>query len=267
MVIVVTGASSGIGLACAKRLVTGENRVYGASRNVATISESSFQKLTIDVCDPASVSRGIDEIVRTESRIDAIVCAAGFGIAGPIEATSLEEARRQFETNFFGVVNTVNAVLPIMRQQRKGHVVVIGSIGGLSAIPFQAFYSASKFALEGYVEALRMEVRPFGIRAVIVEPGDFKTAFTKNRIHAAAMTDESPYASAFEQALRVMEHDEQNGPDPVRVAMLVERILADANPRLRYTVGPAPQRLAVVLKRLLPYSLYERMIRTYYKLD
>lgn len=267
MVIVVTGASSGIGLACARHLCQLGHTVYGASRSIAGITGEDFHRVTMDVCDDDSVRTGMERVLDGEGRVDAVVNAAGFGIAGPVELTAIDEVRAQFDTNFFGVVRVCQAVLPHMRERGSGRIVNIGSIGGRIAIPYQAFYSATKFALEGYTEALRIEVKRFGIHVTVVEPGDFNTGFTGSRIRSRDSRSASPYADPFEHALQTMEQDERSGPDPIDVARRVGRILTRRKPRLRYTAGRTSQRLAVVIKRALPDSVYERLVSAYYGLD
>jgi NAD(P)-dependent dehydrogenase (short-subunit alcohol dehydrogenase family) len=220
--------------------------------------------LTADVTDDHSVEQAVATVLDREGRLDIIVNNAGMGIAGPVENTSIEEAKSQLEVNFFGAFRVCRAVLPAMRSQRSGYIVNIGSIGGLIAIPYQAMYSASKFALEGLSEALRMEVKPFGIRVVIIEPGDHKTALTQNRTEISGGTD--AYGRSFQAALARTAHDEQNGPGPEQIARLLYRIVNKRNPRLRYTIGPGAQRAAVWLKRLLPYSVVEFGMRIYYGL-
>ena len=222
--------------------------------------------LQMDVTNDESVVRGIQNIIEKEGRIDVVVNNAGIAIAGPLELTSIEEAQRQLDVNLFGAFRLCRAALPVMRQQRSGHIVNIGSIGGLIAIPYQPFYSASKFALEGMAESLRLEVGPFGIRVVLIEPGDTRTAITQNREKVTAWSSTSAYRS-FDAALKQTATDEQNGPGPEIVAQLVRRVVNTRNPRLRYTVGAPVQRLAVWMKRLLPNALMEYGIRKYYGLD
>jgi NAD(P)-dependent dehydrogenase (short-subunit alcohol dehydrogenase family) len=263
-VVLVTGASSGIGLACATHLAGRGYRVYGTSRRAATSQAGSVAMLVADVTDDRSVEQAVAAVLAREGRLDIVVNNAGMGIAGPVENTSIEEAKRQFEVNFFGAFRVCRAVLPTLRSQRSGYIVNIGSIGGLIAIPYQAMYSASKFALEGLSESLRMEVRPFGVRVVLIEPGDHKTAITENRTEMTGVTD--AYSQSFQAALARTAHDEQNGPGPAQVARLLYRIVNTRNPRLRYTIGPATQRAAVWLKRLLPYSVTEYSIRSYFGL-
>jgi NAD(P)-dependent dehydrogenase (short-subunit alcohol dehydrogenase family) len=259
-VVLVTGASSGIGLACATHLASRGYRVYGASRRPGT---GDFT-LTMDVTDDQSVERAVATVLEREGRLDILVNNAGMGIAGPVENTSIEEAKRQLDVNFFGAFRVSRAILPAMRSQRSGYIVNIGSIGGLIAIPYQAMYSASKFALEGLSESLRMEVRPFGIKIVIIEPGDHKTAITENRTAMSGGVD--AYNESFQAALARTAHDEQSGPGAEQVARLLYRIVNVRDPRLRYTIGPAQQRAAVWLKRLLPYSVTEYSMRTYFGL-
>jgi NAD(P)-dependent dehydrogenase (short-subunit alcohol dehydrogenase family) len=263
----VTGASSGIGQACAAHLAARGFRVYGTSRRpAASVNPGGVIMLTADVTEDSSVEQAVATVLEREGQLHVAVNNAGMGIAGPLETTTTEQAKSQLEVNFFGALRVCRAVLPAMRNQRNGYIVNIGSIGGLIAIPYQAMYSASKFALEGMSEALRMEVRPFGIRVVLIEPGDHKTAITKNRTVSAITGSADVYRSSFQSALAKTAHDEQSGPGPEHIAHLLYRIVNQRNPRLRYTVGPIPQRAAVWLKRLAPNSLLEYGIRSYYNL-
>jgi NAD(P)-dependent dehydrogenase (short-subunit alcohol dehydrogenase family) len=222
--------------------------------------------LRMDVTDDASVQQGIDTVLSREGRLDIVVNNAGIAIAGAVENTSIAEARQQLDVNFFGAFRVCRAALPAMRRQKAGYIVNIGSIGGLISIPYQALYSASKFALEGLTEALRMEARPFGVKVVIIEPGDHKTALTENRRLTGASADDEEYRHFCERALERMASDEQNGPEPEGIARLLYRIVNSPNPRLRYTIGPPGQRAAAWIKRLLPYSIFEFGMRRYYGL-
>jgi NAD(P)-dependent dehydrogenase (short-subunit alcohol dehydrogenase family) len=259
-VVLITGASSGIGLACATYLAERGFRVYGTSRRSSPES-SAVTMLTADITDDRSVAGVVATVLDREGRLDIVVNNAGMGIAGPVEDTSIEEAKGQLEVNFFGAFRVCRAALPAMRSRGSGYIVNIGSIGGLIAIPYQGMYSASKFALEGLSETLRMEVRPFGIRVVIIEPGDHKTGITQNR-----QVTQSTYGKSFEAALARTAHDEQSGPGPEQIARLLYRIVNQSNPRLRYTVGPVAQRVAVWLKRLLPNGVVEFGVRRYFGL-
>jgi NAD(P)-dependent dehydrogenase (short-subunit alcohol dehydrogenase family) len=255
-VVLITGASSGIGQACAGLLPIYGYRVYQGSRSSA--------QLPLDVTSDGSVRDAIASIVAKEGRIDAVINNAGIALGGAVEDTNPDEALELFETNFFGVLRVIRAVLPHMRKQGSGRILNIGSIGGLLAIPYQGLYSASKFALEGLTESLRLELKPFGIHAVLIEPGDHRTGLTRNRRTTAASTSASPYHRRFTTAIARMSQDEQSGPDPERVARLVLKVLEARKPRLRCTTGPFLQRGAVLLKRLAPYSVIEKVMNVYY---
>jgi NAD(P)-dependent dehydrogenase (short-subunit alcohol dehydrogenase family) len=225
--VLVTGASSGFGALIAGRLAADGWRVYGASRRGVT-PHPAIHALQMDVTDDQSVEAGVRTILEREGRLDAVVSNAGFGLAGAIEDTSSEEALDQFQTNFFGNHRVCRAALPHLRAHGRGRIVVIGSLAGLVGIPFQGFYSASKFALEGYCETLRMELRGTGVSVTIVEPGDFRTAFTDQRRTTISSGPTSPYAAAFASAHSVMEADELGGTDPALVADAVAASLAAA---------------------------------------
>lgn len=263
-VALVTGASSGIGQACADLLAERGFTVYGASRTGAEgPTGRGWTSLRMDVRDDHAVAHAVARIVDEAGRLDVVVNNAGIGVAGAVEDTSVAEAADLFATNFFGVLRVCRAVLPQFRAQRGGTIVNVSSLAGRIGLPFQGLYSASKFAVEGFTEALRMEVKPLGIRVVLVEPGDTRTPFTA---HRRRVTKESEaYRDRFERALRRAEKDEEGGSDPVAVARLVLRILRHPNPRLRYTVGHPFQRLAVAASRFLPGRLLESGIMRYYR--
>jgi NAD(P)-dependent dehydrogenase (short-subunit alcohol dehydrogenase family) len=254
-VVLVTGASAGLGLATADRLDRSGWTVVGASRRVT--SPRTWHPLMMDVDDDDDVTRGVGAILEQHGHLDAVVAAAGWGLAGAVEATPIADAKAQMETNFWGVVRVVQASLPAMRHQGGGRIVLMSSIGGLIALPFQAFYSASKFALEGYGEALAYEVRPFGIEVTLVEPGNFRTAFTGSR-RRMPDTHDGSYAAAADKAITLMERDETKGGSPEDVAAVVERVLTTRHPRRRVSVGKASERVGIPAKRLLPHGLFEK---------
>jgi len=184
----------------------------------------------MDVDSDDSVLDGVTKTFLEHGRLDAVVACAGWGAAGAVEETPIGDAKAQFETNFWGCVRVVQAALPIMRDQGKGRLVLMSSIGGQLGIPYQAFYAASKFALEGYAESLAYEVAPFNIHVTLIEPGNFKTEFTQNRRLVNPLPGD-PYKAAREKAIAVMERDEVNGADPMDVAKVVARVLRSKNPR------------------------------------
>lgn len=262
-VVLVTGAGSGLGRATAEYLAGAGHRVYGG--DIEPRPSAQVTMVPLDVTDDDSVAGGVAAVIEEAGRIDVLVNNAGFGIAGSIEDTSLEEAYRQFEVNFFGVVRMTRAVLPDMRRRGRGLIVNTSSIGGLISLPFQGLYAASKFAVEGFTEALRMELRPLGIVAVLIEPADFHTGFTAARRMAAASGEGSAYAREFRNALQVIEADELHGSDPRIVGPLIARIIDTPRPRLRYMVGSRSERLAAMLKRILPGSLFFPIIESHYR--
>ena len=267
-VVLVSGASSGIGKCCAEYLSQQGFRVYGTSRRTdSTESEQGpsntnlFQMIQMDVTDESSVKNGVDTIIARESRIDVVVNNAGIAIIGSLEDTTIEEAKSQLETNFFGALRVCRAVLPVMRRQSTGYIVNISSIGGIIGLPFQSAYCASKFALEGAMETLRLEVRPFGIHVVLIEPGDFQTDITRHRQKAAESTRNSDYRDTFQKVVRLVEIGEREAPTPEPIARLINKIIHMNSPRLHYTVGKISQRIAVPLKKILPSRLFESLIQ------
>ncbi|HHU49608.1 MAG: SDR family oxidoreductase [Caldicoprobacterales bacterium] len=268
-VVLLTGASSGIGKITAEHLAGLGYRVYGTSRkgeNGRIVfsddnSQGFVEIVKLDVCDSRSVKEAVKYIMDKEGRIDVLINNAGFGISGAIEETSEEEAYSQFNTNFFGMHRMCRNVLPIMRKQRKGLIINIGSVAGLFSIPFQTMYSASKYAMECYTEALRMEVRDWGIRAVIIEPGDTRTGFTDNRYYCAE-SENTAYPKS-KSSIKRMEEDERNGANPAGIAKIIGRLLNKKNPPVRITVGMI-YKVFVQLKRLFPNRLVELILRKMY---
>jgi len=255
-VVLITGASSGIGQACAIHLAERGWQVFGTSRS-ETASTSGVTMLRMDVDDEASVNQCVAEVLERAGRIDALVNNAGYSLTGSIEDTSIEEAKAQFETNFFGALRVCRAVLPIMRAQKRGYIVNISSLAGVFGLPFGGHYSASKFALEGMSEALRYETRRFGIHVSLVQPGDFQTAITARRRVAAAAEKNDAYRERFAEMSRKQEHEEQNGSTPEPIARLVERILNDPKPKLRYPIGKPSQTMVVPLRRWLTQRAFD----------
>lgn len=257
-VVLVTGASSGIGKRVAGHLALRGHRVFGAQRRAPSAGgPSAVEMVAMDVTDEASVERAVAAIHARAGRIDAVVNNAGNAIMGAVEDTSIEETQAQLDTNFFGVLRVCRAVLPRMRAQGGGHIVNISSLAGVLGLPFSGLYSASKFALEGMTESLRLEARCFGIRVVLIEPGDFQSDLAVTRRIAEGAAKNDAYREAFARFQAQQEKDEAGAPTPESLARLVERILADPNPRLRYSAGMLGQRVVIPLKRWLPQSLFE----------
>jgi NAD(P)-dependent dehydrogenase (short-subunit alcohol dehydrogenase family) len=254
-VILVTGASAGIGRACADRMHHQGWKVVGASRRGT--SSGGWDPMVMDVDTDTSVRSGFETLLAQHGRLDAVVACAGWGLAGAVEQTPIADARDQLETNFWGAVRVVQEALPVMRRQRSGRIVLISSIGGIIGIPFQAFYSASKFAMEGYAESLAYEVEPFNIQVTLVEPGNVRTDFTSSRRDVKARDGDDPYAAAVAKAVAKMARDEAHGIAPDEAAATVQRALEARHPRRRVSVGKPGERVGIISKRLMPYRLFE----------
>lgn len=261
-VVLVTGASSGIGRACAEHLAARGDRVFGAQRRVPPAGEgpAGAEMIAMDVDDDRSVADAIGAVRQRAGRIDAIVNNAGSAWMGSVEDTSITEARAQLETNFFGALRVCHAVLPLMRAQGGGHIVNISSLAGVLGLPFSGLYSASKFALEGMSESLRLETRRYGIKVVLIEPGDFRTQLAVVRRQTAAAQTNDAYREAFAKFKVQQDKDEAAAPTPEPVARLVAKVLDSSSPRLRYSVGMPAQRIVVPLKRVLPQRLFEALL-------
>ena len=264
-VVIVTGSSSGFGRAIAEALVRDGHSVFATTRAGAAVQGATH--IALDVTDDDSVVNCVQSVIRAAGRVDVLINNAGLGIAGAIEDTAVKEARSQFDANFFGLHRMCRAVLPHMRKQGGGLIVNMSSLAGQIAIPFQGLYSASKFAIEGYTEALRMEVRAFGVRVSMIEPGDFATAFTANRRMTEASTPASPYFHACDGAIKRMARDEQANSDLSPVVEAVRAILAAGRPALRYPCANWIQRAFAALRPYLPQVLNEYLIRDTYGLS
>ncbi len=225
-------------------------------------SSGGWTGLVMDVDDDESVRSGVATVLRDAGRIDALVAAAGWGLAGAAERSAMDEAKAQLETNFWGCVRVVKQVLPTMREQAGGRIVLVSSIGGAIGIPFQAFYCASKFALEGFGESLAYEVAPFGVHVTLVQPGNVRTDFTASRRMARDASEDAVYGQAASKAIRLMERDERNGVPPDDVAAVVARVLSARRPPRRASVGKAGERAALFAKRLLPFRAFESAARS-----
>jgi NAD(P)-dependent dehydrogenase (short-subunit alcohol dehydrogenase family) len=260
-VVVVTGCSSGIGKTTCDRLARTGAIVYGGSRSECAPEHWAY--IPLDVTDAGSVGTFVTEILRREGRITALVSCAGIGLAGALEDTADDEAKQHFETNFFGTARTLRAVLPTMRKQGAGKIIVIGSIGGLIGLPHVGYYSAGKFALDGLVQALRGEIAQFGVQATILHPGDLHTDFGKRRVFARN-SPHSAYGEAFRKTLAFYAAQEDRAPEPDAVAARIERLLARRTLPSRAIVGSPLERLGVLGKALLPGRPFEYLFRKAY---
>lgn len=261
----VTGASSGIGEATARRLATAGYKVYGTSRRGAGAGERSFEMLPLDVTSDASVEAAIEALMRLEGRIDVLVNNAGFGVApAGAEESSLEQARSIFETNFFGMVRMTRAVVPHMRRVGRGRIINIGSVLGILPMPYGALYAATKHALEGYSESLDHELRTWGIRVSVVEPAYTRTQFDANLLEADSKLDE--YRDVREAVAATLREVMAAADPPDVVADVVLRAASAVRPKLRYTAGRLANRLRL-LRRFAPAGVLDAGIRRDLRLD
>ena len=246
-VAIVTGGSSGIGLAAARALRDKGLSVYILSRHPFT--EKGLHHLCVDVADERQCAEAVETVRRKEGDLDLLVNCAGFGISGAVEFTEQAEARKQMEINFFGTVNMTRAVLGYMRQRGNGHIVNISSVAAPAAIPFQAYYSATKAAINAWTAALANEVRPYGVTVTAIQPGDIKTGFTAAREKSVA--GDEAYGGRISKSVAKMEHDEQNGMDPAKAGAYIAKIALKKKPKPVYTIGFSYKAICVLLK-LLP---------------
>jgi NAD(P)-dependent dehydrogenase (short-subunit alcohol dehydrogenase family) len=255
-VVLITGASSGVGLATAELLAARGCRVFGASRRPERVTARGWEPLTLDVTSPASIAACVRTVLARAGRIDVLVNNAGLiGPGGAVEEIDLAQGRALFETNFFGAAALVQAVLPVMRAQGGGRIVLVTSIGGeLGGVPYFAWYIASKHALEGYAEVLRHEVRPFGIHVTTVLPGYLRTAIDDSVAPPAHALD--AYAASRARVVALDRRAIQLGRDPRLAALVIARVLAARAPAAHYAAGTDAVLLRLAL-RLLPFGLVE----------
>ena len=264
-VVLITGGSSGIGKAIGEFLFHKGFTVYGTSRNPEKIANSLFPLIALDVRNVESIKHAIGKIISISHRIDVVINNAGVGITGPIEEIPTEEIKNNFETNFFGPIEVIKAVLPQMREQNSGLIINITSIAGYMGLPYRGVYSASKGALEIITESISMEVKNFGVDIVNVAPGDFATNIASGRYHAPVVKG-SAYEKPYGNTLKQMDEHVDSGSNPDEMAMAIYQIIKVKNPKLHYKVGAFMQKFSIVLKRILPDRVYEKMLMNHYKL-
>jgi NAD(P)-dependent dehydrogenase (short-subunit alcohol dehydrogenase family) len=265
-IILITGVSSGFGLQTARLLAGKGHVVYGTvRRDTAPVDNVNY--LRMDLADYVSIRSAVSAVIEKEGRIDVLINNAGMHTGGPVETSPIENIKLQLDTNFLGMVHVTREVLPIMRRQESGTIINFSSIGGLMGLPFQAFYSAGKFAIEGFSEALRMEVKKFNIKIVVINPGDFHTSNSANRRNFLAPSSPGdPYFEQFTTTMAVIEKDESNGWEPEVLAAKIVKITGLRNPRNRYIISSFEQKLAVVLKYILPNKLFALILEDHYKI-
>jgi len=273
----VTGSSSGFGLLTSVELAKAGFRVIASMRDLgrrklldnAAKSAGVDEKIDVrqlDVTNFAAIPEFVERVVRDYGRVDVLLNNAGFAVAGFIEDLKLEEIRAQFETNFFGHVAMTKAVLPVMRQQRSGHIMMVSSISGLHGSPTISSYSASKHALEGWSESLRIEVNSLGIKVVLVEPGSFQTDIWTRNAYLGEKTRDGTSLNR-ERGERMRDRVQKlRKQDPIIVARRIVQIAQDPNPKLRYVIG-SDAHVQLWMKRILPWKVYEKLIARALEID
>lgn len=262
----ITGASSGLGLYTAQALRQNGFLVIAGARSFAKAENCTDKNcLPLDVTDEKSVAQFVEKAQRITGAPDVLIHCAGVLNLGACESYTDEELHLVMETNFFGLTRMVRHVLPLMREKKKGRVVAFSSINGLLGIPFEGAYVASKHAIEGYLECLRMEVKPFGIEVMVVEPGDHRSGSSQYRRHSKGMTDASPYLDAYQKGTAVIAHDEKYGSSPERLGLKIARALQKKRLPCRMCIAKWDQHMAVILHDILPVRMFSAFIASYYR--
>ncbi len=261
-VVLVTGASSGIGLAIATYLAKKGNKVYGGSRTAP--QNSDFYSLKIDVTKDESVEKAINSIIANEGRIDVLINNAGVGSAGAVETTPIADVQKSFDVNFYGVLRVTQMVLPHMREQNYGRIINMSTLGSMIGLPFRAFYSSSKGAMDLVTETLRMEVERFGIQACTIHPGEVMTDIASHRV-VSQKEDDPAYGKTFRAVFDQLDASVDHGINPETFGPLVAKIITSKKLKRNYYLGSFNEVLGLKLKKYLPYYLYERILRAYFK--
>ena len=262
-IVLLTGASGGLGTAIAQYLVKDKYKIYGTSRK--KIQSDLFIPLQMDLTDYESIQKAIHYIIDKEGKIDILINNAGIGITGSIEETKIEDVKKVFETNFFGMMALIQEVLPYMRQQKNGTIINISSIAGYTGLPFRGIYAATKAAVMRMTEALSAETKSLGIKVVDVAPGDFKSKIAEGRIYTG-LKEVSPYYEDYNRILKMIDEEVEAGLEPEEVASEVLKSIEKPKPKQRYNVGLFMQKLTPYLVTCLPGRFFEKLIRKHYKM-
>ena len=264
MIILITGITSGFGRAMAKALSEDGHTVYGTHRRDSEVLPG-VKYIKCEATDDAQVEAAVKTVLDAEGRIDVFINNAGMGIGGPLEFSSLEDAQRQMDVNWMGMVRFLHWVVPAMRAKKSGRIIAFSSIGGLMGLPYQGLYSASKYAIEGYCEALRLELRGTGISVTVIEPGDFSTNFTAQRKSVAGPEVAAAYPN-YARSLASIEHDENTGLKPEFLARKISKIVASKRPPYNKIIASFLQKLSVWVKAIVPRRTFAWILSLYYKL-
>ena len=263
-VIIVTGASSGIGKSIAKLLSSNGFKVYGTCREPKKYNISDFNLLKCDINNIDQIKDFINYVINKESRIDVLINNAGIGITGPLEETSQDDMKKAFQTNFFGPIEMIKKCIPIMRDKNDGLIINITSVLGYFGIPYRGIYCATKSSMEIIGEVLSMELKKFNIRVVNIAPGDFKTDIISRRIDSTE-NNSSIYKTDYSKNIESANKHVQNAQSPEIVSKLILKIINSNNTKIHYKIGSFIQKFSIVLKKILPDKLFEKILMYYSK--
>ncbi|MEO8589681.1 MAG: SDR family oxidoreductase [Flavobacteriales bacterium] len=262
-VILVTGGSSGLGRAISARLAAEGQIVYGTSRKASAEMANGVRALVLDLTDEASVNQAVEEIIHREGRIDVVVNNAGVGVQGPAEDTPPALAAQAFDTNVLGAHRVCRAVLPHMRGVRNGLIINVSSVAAHFGLPYRAFYSATKAALDRYGEALAIEVGRFGVDVVTVQPGEFKTSIAGSRLRPSSISEANK--APYEKAMGILDGSLHYSRDPDELARVVQKIINSPHPKTHYLVAQGIQRVSVFARKWMPGRMFQRMVGKHYE--
>ncbi len=266
MNILIIGATSGIGKSIANYLFAEGNQIIGCGRRAEDkLNDNDISWLKMDVTNQQSVELATGKAVQHFGEIDVLIQCAGRGAIGPIEAFSPEAIDEVLQLNLYGIQRVNQAILPIMRKQRQGRILLISSLAAESGLPFQGVYCASKAALDVLIESLRMEIKQFGLEACVIQPGDFKTEVAEHR-KLPTISNDSPYKTQFDRINETATANVKHAANPVKVARKVSQILKKKKLKPKYRVGSTIELIMPKAKAILPASWFEKLLMSYYKL-
>lgn len=267
-IVLLTGASSGIGQALAYELTNKNYLVYGTSRNINLLTpKNNFYPIRLDLTNYDSIKSCVDYIIKKEGKIDILINNAGIMLGGPIELADKDEIKLIFETNIIGPICLINEVLPHMRKENNGLIINIGSIGGIFGLPFQGIYSSTKFAINGITQALSLETENFGIKTVTINPGDTKTNVIKNRIFPKKLKMDNVYQKQFNITQKIIENEESSGLSPIYVSKKIVKIIEKKKLKSSYIIASPIQKLSCFVYKILGFDIFKKILKIYYKIE
>lgn len=262
-VVLITGASSGIGKSIGEYLALKGMTVYGTSRDSSRYLDSKIKLIDLDVKSESSIQLCVNRILKEEKKIDVLINNAGVGITGPLEEIPQDQIINNFKTNFYGPINLIKEALPIMRNNNSGMIINITSVAAYVGTPFRSIYSASKAALDLVSETLNMETKNFNVNIVTIAPGEFATDIASRRFHSE-LNDTSPYYDKYSKSLDSINTHVNKGENPIKIAKKVFEIINCKNPKKKYIVGSFLERISPYLKLILPQKIFEKIIMNSY---